>query len=336
MPVSIIAEIGVNHDGKVDQAKQLIDEAKRCGADCVKFQTFDANRLASSDTPKVDYQHRGTTETESHVDMLRKLQLPSEAFATLKDYCDKVGIEFLSTPYSVEDARFLNELGVSRFKTASADLVDRELHEYLATLGKPVLIATGMATLQEIDVTLSLYPGNGENVALLHCTSAYPADPADANLRAISLLSTRYPKCAIGYSDHTPDEVSAVAAIALGACLIEKHFTLDKRLPGPDHAASADPETFERYVKALRQTEISLGSPTKEPVEAEKGMRSVSRKSLHSSEALGAGSKIDRSKVRVCRPNDGISAMDLPKVLGKTLRVNLAASEPITWNDLED
>ncbi len=338
MPVTIIAEIGVNHDGCIGQAKRLIDEAKTCGADVVKFQTFSAERLASAETPKVDYQHSGTSHSESHLEMLRKLELPEDAFSELMAYCDSVGIGFTSTPYSAQDAQLLLDIGIDFIKTASADIVDRELHELLAKSGKPVIIATGMATLEEIDATLEIY-SNGDaqpvDITILHCTSAYPADPADAHLNAIPLLAKRYASCQIGYSDHTPNEYCAVAAVALGATIIEKHFTTDKALPGPDHAASADPSEFTRLVKAIRQTEIALGESKKQVAPSEQSMRAVSRKSLHALSDLPAGTEIARQHLQLKRPNNGISPMDLQKLIGRKLKVKVSANQPLTWDSIE-
>ncbi|HBA82754.1 MAG TPA: N-acetylneuraminate synthase [Verrucomicrobia bacterium] len=330
MPIRIIAEIGVNHNGSIDMACELIRNAKGCGADIAKFQTFSADRLAAWNTPKVPYQLRTSDPEESHYDMLKKLELSREDHGELNRYCEKLGIEFCSTPYSREDAEFLYELGVRTFKVASADIVDRTLHEFLASTGCECIVATGMATLDEIAATLDIYERNGsrEKVILLQCVSAYPAELADVNLRAMNLLRERF-QVRVGFSDHTRGCACAVAAAALGAEVIEKHFTLDPSLPGPDHAASVTPVELTELVQSIRAVELALGDGVKRICSAEEAMRGVSRKSIVAARDLMAGEVISMADLAFRRPGTGLSPMRYPELVGLQLRVSLRAGEPL-------
>lgn len=337
MSLRIIAEIGVNHNGSMELAKRLIEEAKRCGADLAKFQTFSADRLAALSTPKVPYQLRTSDPKESHHGMLKKLELSCEAHRELKAYCERVGIEFISTPYSREDAVFLDELGVRRFKVASADIIDRALHEFLSSTGKECILAIGMATLDEIEETLQIYDARlgKERIVLLQCTSAYPADSADANLRVMETLKGRF-RCRVGYSDHTLGADCAVVATALGAEVIEKHFTLDKGLPGPDHAASATPDELAVLIRAVRGVEAALGDGVKRISASEIAMRQVSRKSIVSTRNLPAGWRLTRNDIDFRRPGNGLSPMVYPQLLGRILKREISQGEPLAWDDLEN
>lgn len=334
MPVQIIAEIGVNHNGSLEQARRLVDAAKSCGADMAKFQTFSAERLAARATPKVPYQLRTSDPKESHYAMLRQLELSYSDHLDLKSYCEQIGIEFCSTPYSREDAEFLNKIGMRVFKVASADLVDRTLHEFLAGTGRECILAIGMATLDEVEETLNIYDqGYGrDKVILLQCTSAYPADSADANLLVMRTLSENF-GCRVGYSDHTPGNECAIAATALGARVIEKHFTLDKSLAGPDHAASSTPEEFEALVKSVRLVEKALGDGVKRIAESEMAMRQVSRKSIVAARDLSAGNLLGLDDLAFKRPGTGLSPMRYPEVVGKTLIRDLSAGAQLSLVD---
>jgi N,N'-diacetyllegionaminate synthase len=320
MSVKIIAEIGVNHNGSTEQARRLIDAAQKCGADMAKFQTFSAERLAARTTPKVPYQLRTSNPQESHYEMLRKLELSCEAHIELKKYCENVGIEFCSTPYSREDAIFLHQIGLRVFKVASADIVDRPLHEFIAGAGCACILATGMATLNEIEEALHIYDQfrNLGKVTLLQCTSAYPANPEDANLQVMQTLAKTF-RCKVGYSDHTPGNECAIAAAALGATVIEKHFTLDKNLPGPDHAASSTPEEFSALVKAVRLVEKALGDGIKRVGDSEKDMRLVSRKSIVAAKNISAGHRLQFEDLAFQRPGTGLSPMNYKDLIGKSL-----------------
>lgn len=335
MSIKIIAELGVNHNGSVDLAKRLVDSAHASGADAVKFQTFSADRLASRTTPKVAYQLRTSDPQESHYAMLKALELSPEDHAVLKSHCENVGVVFCSTPYSREDAQFLDQLGVSFFKVASADIIDRPLHEFLAQSGKECLVATGMATLGEIEEVVRIYDRGGtrDHVVLLQCVSAYPADPGDVNLKAMEMLRAAF-GCRVGYSDHTTSPYSAIAAAALGATVIEKHFTLDKNMKGPDHAASATPSEFKIMAEGVRTVERALGDGVKRVHPAEMEMRQVSRKSIVAGCDLRAGLVLQCQHLRLQRPGTGLSPMRYPELIGKKLRRNVRAGEGLLWTDL--
>jgi sialic acid synthase SpsE len=333
--IKLIAEIGVNHNGSVDLAKKMVYMAKKCGADIVKFQTFSADRLAASYTPKVPYQLRTSDPTESHHAMLKKLELSREAHLVLKEFCDRLDIEFCSTPYSYEDAEFLNKLGVSRFKVASADIIDRKLHEYIAGTGKECLLAVGMSTIEEIAATLDLYDYQNarDKIVLLPCVSAYPAEPSDVNIRVMETLRKKF-GCLVGYSDHTIGIECALAAAALGACVIEKHFTLDKTMSGPDHSASSTPKEFTELVKAVRIVERALGDGIKRICRSEMEMRVVSRKSIVASVALPIGHVLLERDLTYRRPGTGISPMQYPTLIGRSLNTAKKEGEQIRWEDL--
>ena len=335
MAIQIIAEIGVNHNGSIEQAHKLIDAARACGADMAKFQTFSADRLASRGTPKVPYQLRTSDPKETHHAMLKKLELSAEANAELKTYCELVGIEFCSTPYSVEDAVFLYELGLRVFKVASADLVDRTLHEFIAGTGRECILSTGMATLEEVETALQIYDqcSARSKVTLLQCTSAYPTDPSDANLLVMQTLRKRF-NCRVGYSDHTQGNECAIVAAALGASVIEKHFTLDKTLPGPDHAASATPDELAQFVQSVRLVERALGDGVKRITDSEKTMRAVSRKSIVAKRNLTEGHVLRLEDITFQRPGTGISPMEYPELLGKVLLSNVATGEQLDFSNV--
>jgi len=337
MSIRIIAEIGVNHNGSVDLAKEMVIHAKESGANMVKFQTFSADSLAAISTPKVPYQLRTSDPGESHHAMLKKLELSKEAHIELKAFCDRLGIEFFSTPYSRVDAEFLNDLGVSTFKVASADIIDRKLHEFIAGTGKECLLSVGMATMEEIAATLELYEYRNakKRVILLTCVSAYPADPSDVNIRVMETLREQF-GCLVGFSDHTRGVECAIAAAALGACVIEKHFTLDKTMPGPDHAASSTPEEFAVLVNAVRTVEQALGDGIKRICRSEEEMRALSRKSIVAARDLPVGCALTDRDITFRRPGSGISPMQYPELLGRTLMVVKKEGEQITWEDVQD
>ena len=329
----IIAEIGVNHNGSVDLAKQLINEAKECDADAVKFQTFRAESLVSPNTLKVAYQRETTSEAESHYEMIRKLELGYKEHEILFDYCRKSNIDFISTPYDIKSAKFLNELGVSTYKTASADIVDLPLHEYLAATNKNVIIATGMATLGEVDEALSLYEDK-TNIALLHCVSNYPCSKESLNLRAMTTLKNTF-NVQVGFSDHSIGPHAASLAVALGASIVERHFTLDKTLPGPDHKASSTPAEFRDYINYIRAAETALGSSRKQCQEEEAQMASVSRKSIVLRHGLKEGHVMTKDDLTLKRPGTGLYAREMKNILNRRVRTDLAKDHILSYFDLE-
>ena len=331
----IISEIGVNHNGDIDLAKQMILASKEAGADAVKFQTFTAKSLVSKATPKVAYQKETTNTNESHYEMIKSLEMSKDDHIPIIQYCKDLDIQFISTPYDVESAKFLYEAGVKTFKTASADIVDLLLHEYLANTGKPVIISTGMATLEEIDEVIEIYRRNDNmNITLLHCVSNYPCKFESLNLSVITSLKKRY-NLPVGYSDHAIGYIPAVASILLGAVVIEKHFTLDKNLPGPDHKASSTPEEFKELVDSIRLAEISLGDPIKRVQKEEEQMREIARKSLFYSRKLLKGDILLLEDLTLKRPGTGLLASYIPSLIGKKLACDISTDSMVSLKDFE-
>jgi len=331
----IISEIGVNHNGDIDLAKQMILASKEAGADAVKFQTFTAKSLVSKSTPKVAYQKETTKSSESHYEMIESLEMSREDHIPIIQFCKDLDIEFISTPYDVDSAKFLHEAGVKTFKTASADIVDLLLHDFLARTGKPVIISTGMATLQEIDEVIEIYRAKDNmNITLLHCVSNYPCKFESLNLSVMTSLKKRY-NLPVGYSDHAIGFIPAVASIVLGAKVIEKHFTLDKNLPGPDHKASSTPEEFKELVNAIRLTETSLGDPVKRVQKEEEQMREIARKSLFFTKELYKGHVVELKDLTLKRPGSGLLASYIPSIIGKKLVCDIAADSMVYLKDFE-
>jgi len=331
----IIAEIGVNHNGDLELAKKMIGAAKDAGADAVKFQTFTAETLVSKGTPKVRYQETTTDPDETHYEMIRKLELRREDHLPLINFCNSLEIDFISTPYDLDSAKFLDQLGVNFFKTASADIVDLPLQEFLANTGKSALVSTGMATLGEVEQAVKIYrKANNSNLTLLHCVSNYPCNAESLNLRVIQTLSSAF-QVPVGYSDHSVGSQASAISIALGAVVIEKHFTLDRDLPGPDHKASSTPKEFEELVKAVRYAETALGSSFKECQEEEKQMAQVSRKSIVIRKSLKKSETLKKEHIIMKRPGTGLLAKEIPLLLGKSVNKDLEKNHMLQWNDLQ-
>lgn len=325
----VIAEAGVNHNGSLDLARRLVLAAKEAGADAVKFQTFKAERVAQAGAPKADYQLRNTDGAESQIEMLRKLELPATAHAELIALCRDTGIEFLSTPYNEEDIDFLHGLGVRAFKLASIHCVEPHILRYAARTGRHLIVSTGMATLAEVKQAVEALRGVGhEDFTLLQCTTNYPSRVEDANVRVIPALHAAF-GCAVGYSDHTQTDVSCIAAIALGATMIEKHFTLDQTLPGPDHTSAAEPAEFAALVRKIRDTEAALGSGVKEPCEAERANTVNMRRSLVARRAIARGERISEALLTCQRPATGLSPMLIGEITGRTAAVSIPAGTQI-------
>lgn len=328
-PLFIIAEAGVNHGGDVDRACRLVREAALCGADAVKFQTFRADALVTADAPCAAYQQRQAGGAVTQRAMLRALELDEAAHHRLRVAADEAGIEFLSTPYDEASADLLERVGVARYKLASGDLTHLELQRHVAGKGRPMIVSTGMASLDEVAAAVSAAKDVGnDDLTLLHCTSAYPADPADANLRALTTLAERF-GLPVGYSDHTVGNATACAAVALGARVVEKHFTLDRDLPGPDHRASIEPEELARLVADLREVASALGSGEKGPQAAEQEARALARRGLWPARSLEAGRVLAAEDLVVRRPARGLAASALEGVLGRRLRTRLDTHDPL-------
>ncbi len=334
-PAFIIAEAGVNHNGDLAQAKELICAAKESGADCVKFQTFRAGRVASLNAPKASYQLKSTDPGESQIDMLSELELKEEDYPILLRTCEEEEIQFLSTPYNFEDADFLDGLGVPAFKIASGQLVEHPFLEHVAKKGKPVILSTGMGTLKEVEEAIKVIHETGnDRIVVLQCTTNYPSHIEDANLRAMVTMRDRC-RVLTGYSDHTCGNTAAIVAVSLGACLIEKHFTLDKGLPGPDQSSSADPREFPEFVRLIRETEKCLGTPDKKPSPQEMKNIQGMRRSLVASQDIFAGIVINWDNVTFKRPATGITGNQSHLVLGRKARQDIPADTLITPEMIE-
>jgi N,N'-diacetyllegionaminate synthase len=328
----IIAEIGVNHDGKYEKAIQLIDHAIAAGADAVKFQSFAASRLSTHLAPKVDYQNARDSHS-SHFEMLRNLELSFEEQSRLKEYCDNSKIEFISTPYGLEDAKFLNSIGVTKFKVASADVVDIPLHELIASFGKLTIASTGMATRSEIERIYEIYLRFETPLVLMHTTSEYPSSLVDANLIKIEYLKSLHP-FSFGYSDHTTSSLCASMAVAMGCSYFEKHLTSNKDDDGPDHAASLDPAEFKNYVRSIREAGLALGSVSAGRTVKEEQMALVSRKSLHYKVGILQGVPLTEEDLILLRPGDGVLWDARSSVIGKKLVRNVDPGEQLRPEDL--
>jgi len=316
----ILAEAGVNHNGSVELAKQLVSAALDAGADAVKFQTFQADKLVTLDAEMADYQRRNTLGQSSQYDMLKRLELTHEEFVELKSFADTIGILFLSTPHDEESADFLEKLDVQCFKIASGDVPNLGLLSRVARKGKPIILSTGMAYLGEVeDAVRTIEQAGNSNLGLLHCVSDYPADPASCNLRAMDTLAQAfgYP---VGFSDHTLGFEVTLAAVARGARLIEKHLTLDKAMSGPDHKASLNPAEFAAMSKAVRAVEAALGDGVKAPVSSELKMRGVARKVVVAARPIPAGRPIVTEDLTLKRSSGGLDPAYMVVIIGRKLR----------------
>lgn len=335
-PVFVIAEAGVNHNGDTAMALRLCDAALAAGADAVKFQTFRAHDLVVPGAPTAGYQARETGEQDQFA-MLGKLELSQAQHETIKAHCDAVGIEFFSTPFSTDAVDMLVRLGVRRLKLSSGELTHKALVERAAAAALPLLVSTGMATMEEIAEALrwiAAARGSMEGVTLLHCTSAYPAPDAALNLNALRSMA-RDLGVAIGYSDHSLGIEAPLAAVALGATVIEKHLTLDRTLPGPDHSASLEPEEFGRMVAGIRRVSTMLGDGVKAPTPEERDTARVARRSVAAAVNIPAGATIVESMLVCRRPATGIAPRDLQRVIGRVAAVAISAGTVLGWDQLE-
>jgi sialic acid synthase SpsE len=332
--VYVIAEIGVNHNGSMDLATKLIDEAKRVGANAVKFQSFSAAKLCKEDAPKVPYQNRD--QSQSHFSMLQKLELSRDEQINLFQYCDFKGIDFISTPYDVDNAVFLNDLGVKYFKTASADLIDYKLQKFISNTKIQCLIAVGMADYEEIDVIVDMYKkAVAPDPVLLHCVSSYPCSDKSLNMAVINSLQARY-GLEIGFSDHSVDNFAAQLSVSMGCKVIEKHFTLSKKMEGPDHAASTEPDDFYNLIESINRAALILGSKEKEIQKEEWDMKKYSRKSIYLARDVDKGSLLELDDLEAMRPGIGISPLLIPKIVGKRLGRKLIAGQLLSLDDFTD
>ena len=315
MSVYIIAEAGVNHNGDINLAYQLVDAAKAAGVDCIKFQTFKSENLVSHTAQKAEYQKAATGDS-SQQDMLKQLELSFGEFVSLKEYCDRKGICFLSTPFDFESIEFLNSIEMPFWKIPSGEVTNYPYLVALAKTGKPVVMSTGMCEMQEIEDAIAVLRENGaSDIKLLHCNTEYPTPYEDVNLRAMKTLRDAF-GVEVGYSDHTKGIEVPIAAVAMGASVIEKHFTLDRNMEGPDHKASLEPQELKQMVDSIRHIEAALGSGDKRPSPSEKKNMAVARKSIVASARIKAGDILTEENITVKRPGNGICPMRWKEVLG--------------------
>ncbi len=316
--VFIIAEAGVNHNGDINLAKKLIDIAKDAGADAVKFQSFKAKNLLSKKANKADYQKKTTDKNESQFDMIKKLELDLNAHKKLINYCKKKNIIFLSTPFDHDSIELLNNLGLEIFKIPSGEINNLPYLRHIASLKKKIILSTGMADIGEIEDALDVLMDFGtkkEDITVLHANTEYPSPYKDVNLKAMLTIGNTF-DVKYGYSDHTPGIEVAIAAVALGASVIEKHFTIDKNMKGPDHKASLKPDELKAMVKSIRNISISLGNGIKKPSESEKKNINIARKSIVAKKNIKKGEILNENNLAVKRPGNGISPMRWDEIIG--------------------
>jgi N-acetylneuraminate synthase/N,N'-diacetyllegionaminate synthase len=331
----VIAEAGVNHNGDMELAQQLVDATAAAGADAVKFQTWVTEKLVLPEAAMAEYQARNTGVQESQFAMLKRLELSYPDFRRLKAYCDRRGVCFLSTPDEEDSADFLESLDVPAFKIGSGELTNLPYLAHLARKGRPLILSTGMGDLAEVRAAVQTIREHGDPpLVVLHCVSNYPTDPADCNLNAMTAMR-RELGVPIGFSDHTVGLAVPLAAVTLGACLIEKHLTLDRSLPGPDHAVSATPDELRRLVEGIRAVEAARGDGVKAPRPSEMPTRELVRKSLVARTPIRPGTRIEANMLRALRPASGISPAELGRVVGRRARRLIQAGEMFTWEALE-
>lgn len=327
----IIAEAGVNHNGSLELAKRLVDVAVDAGVDAVKFQTFKADKLVSRGAQKAEYQKQTTSADESQYEMIKKLELDENAHRELIHHCKDKKIIFLSTPFDHDSIDLLNNFGMPIFKIPSGEITNLPYLQHIGRLGKEAILSTGMADLGEIEDALEVLMHGGvpkEKITVLHATTEYPCPIEEVNLRAMQTIGAAF-GVKVGYSDHTQGIEVAIAAVVMGACVIEKHFTLDRNLPGPDHKASLEPAELKAMVTAIRNIEIALGDGTKRLTPSEARNKPVARKSLVASQTIKAGEVFSEQNITTKRPGTGISPMRWNEIIGRTAFRDFAADELI-------
>jgi len=330
----IIAEAGVNHNGSLGLAKRLVKIAALAGADAVKFQTFKTDELVTQYAAYAKYQKRITSLRASQYEMLKSLELSHKTFQKLSEYSKQAGIMFLSTPFDFESADFLEQLGVPAFKLSSSDVTNLPLLEHIAKKHKPILLSTGMSSMQEIKEAVNAirFQGN-KDIILLQCTSGYPVDPRFVNLRVISTLKEAF-SLPVGFSDHSLSTVIPSAAVALGACVVEKHFTIDRNLPGSDHKASLEPDQLREMIKHIREVETALGSSIKKIVSTELDTRKVARRSVVARVPMPKGTLIKGEMLAFKRPGTGLAPKYFYKIVDTRAKFNIKKDEQISLEDI--
>jgi len=337
-PLFFIAEAGVNHNGDIKLAKKLIDVAVEANADAVKFQTFKASELNTLDAPKASYhiETTGSDKEQSWYELLQSQELTFEMHHDLIEYCKEKNIMFLSTPYSNLSVDLLEKFDLPAYKIASADLNNLPFLDYISSKGRPIIISTGMSNLEEIKMAKNIFIKNKlEDFIFLQCTSNYPTNLYDSNLRVIKLFREEL-NCLTGYSDHTDGMINAIASVAIGACVFEKHFTLDKNMTGPDHRMSLSPSELIETVKVIRETEKTLGRSEKYVLDSEKDNRLKLRKSIVSNSNINKSDIIKENMIAIKRPGSGLPPSDLKKVIGKVAKINIPNGTVLTKEMLDD
>ena len=330
----IIAEAGVNHNGRLATALELVKAAHGAGADCIKFQAFTAEELVVKNAEKAQYQKRSGPKGESQYDMLQRLELKEFEFAAIKKHCDELEIDFLITPFSPRWVRVFYETGVAAFKTGSGNLNDTALLEAIGQTHLPVIISTGMSKLNEVDKTITILRKSGsEHLSVLHCVSLYPTRLEQANLNAVKTIA-EHTHLPTGFSDHTEELITGALAVAAGAVILEKHFTLDKKMEGPDHKMSLVPEELTEYIRLARQAEKACGDGQKKLLTAEEKMKETVRMSVVAAIFIKAGTKITRKMITIKRPGTGIPAERIDVVINTTAACDMEPDHIINRNDL--
>ncbi|HPL53813.1 MAG TPA: N-acetylneuraminate synthase [Bacillota bacterium] len=333
MSVLIIAEAGVNHNGKLELAKELVEKAKEAGADYIKFQTFVAGNIVSRFARKADYQKSGTGPDGDQLSMLRELELSHNEFIELKNYCNYKQIGFLSTAFDFDSIDFLNRLGMDLWKIPSGEITDLPYLIRIANLHQPVILSTGMCTMHEVEAAIDVLNTNGSgDISLLHCTSEYPAPYADVNLNAMLTMRDKF-HLPIGYSDHTAGIEISIAAAALGASIIEKHFTLDKYMEGPDHKASLEPNELAHMIQAIRNIELAMGNGEKKPAASELKNIAAARKSIIAGRRIRKGEIFTEDNLAIKRPGTGINPMRWFEVIGQKAVKDFDEDELIVYDE---
>ncbi len=336
MKTLIIAEAGVNHNGDFELAKKLIDKAVEGGADIVKFQTCKAENVISRYADKAEYQKVTTGEADSQLEMVRKLMLTYEEYGKLKEYCDEKGIEFLSTAFDLPSVDYLHSIGMRRWKIPSGEITNLPLLIKIAKLHEPIIMSTGMSELSEVADAVKVLKENGaQDITLLHCTTEYPAPYEDVNLKAMDTMREAF-DLPVGYSDHTKGLEIPVAAVAMGACVIEKHFTLDRNMEGPDHKASIEPDELKSMVDQIRHVEVAIGNGEKKVSASEQKNQDIARKSIIAKTAIKAGDVFSEDNVTTKRPGSGINPMRWFDLLGKTAKHDYEEDYLIEKDELDD
>ena len=334
-PIFLIAEAGVNHNGSLSIARSLVDIAADSGVDAIKFQTYKTEKLILRSTEKASYQQSNVKKEESFYEMLKKYELTEGDFKILKEYCDEKGLLFLSTPFDSSSVELLENLNVPAYKIGSGDMNNFPLIKVVCSKGKSILLSTGMATLEEVRESVQFIKNNSvEEIVIFQCTTSYPTKLEDVNLNVIDLYKSEFPNEIIGFSDHSQGITASLGAVAKGAKVIEKHFTLDKEMEGPDHKASLDPTELRKWVNEIRNLEKALGSNKKTLLKSEVELSKIARKSIVSIKDLKKGEILSEDNIGIKRPGTGISPKEFEKIIGRSINKDILKDSVIFWEDV--